>query len=353
MGRGNSLTISVCNGRPCGLSAGARRRSVGALGVLACLLLAACTIEVGPPPASDPPLVSQAAKGPPPPAQPSEPQPWSRGLDFDSAPVWADREQMVEGLVAAEAETRYSEQRLTFESALNPEKPPSEAELTLQRAQARASAAGLPPPPQVTAAPVTEVEAAPLPAAGGTAAEAASPQRASRLPPPPKFPPLEAEKAELAAAPADAAPAAVERAEPATPESWEQRNSRLPAPPKFPPMVPTSAEVAAVPPEAESAAAEAGAVAFAAAAWDAPPGTILVQVSAVPDSAKVAEEWEHLRTRYPQVLKPLRLVVDEAKLGERGVFYRVQAGAFGSREGAAAACSALIDQGQACFVVVR
>lgn len=340
MERGNSLTISVGSGKPRGLRAGAGR-TAGALAALACLLLAACAIEVGPPPQSDPPLVPESAKAPPPPAQPSEPQAWSRDLDLDSAPVGADREQMVEGLVAADTEARYSEQRLTFESALNPEKPPSEAERTLQRAQARAAAAGLPPPPQVTAAPVTEVEAAPLPPAGETAAADTG---------------------------ADTADAAEEPAEPATPESWAQRNSRLPPPPKLPPMIPTSAQVAAVPQEAEATAAQAGAAqdgaaqdgaaqagaaAFATATWDAPPGTILVQVSAVPDGAKVAEEWERLQTRYPQVLKPLRLVVDEAKLGERGVFYRVQAGAFGSREGAGAACDVLIGQGQACFVVVR
>jgi hypothetical protein len=67
----------------------------------------------------------------------------------------------------------------------------------------------------------------------------------------------------------------------------------------------------------------------------------------------VVNEWQRLQARYPQVLKPLRLVVDEAKLGERGVFYRVQAGAFGSEDGATAACDALISEGQACFVVVR
>src|SRR3546814_1046736 len=54
-------------------------------------------LEVGPPPQSDPPLVPESAKAPPSPAQPSEPQAWSRDLDLDSAPVGADREQMVEG----------------------------------------------------------------------------------------------------------------------------------------------------------------------------------------------------------------------------------------------------------------
>jgi hypothetical protein len=166
---------------------------------------------------------------------------------------------------------------------------------------------------------------------------------------------------------AEAAPEAAESAgqaaaEPAKPEPWAARQSRLPAPPKFPPpaasepaqapvATPAPAETAAT--AAEPAGEEAVAAAFAAEAWDPPTGTILVQVSAVPDGGTVTQEWERLRDRYPQVLRPLRLVVEEAKLGERGVFYRVQAGAFGTQEGAAAACDSLISQGQACFVVVR
>jgi len=362
MGRGNSLTISACSGRKLSLRAGARRAR-GGLAALACLLLGACTIEVGPPPESDPPLVPEAAKAPPPPPQPTEPQPWSRDIDFDSAPAATNRGELAEGLVAGDVQARYSGQRLTFESAFNPEKPPSEAELLRQRARQRAAAAGMPAPPQVTAAPVTEVEAQSLPDPGGTA-DAPPPRRESRLPPPPKFPPPSAEPPTThvaEAAPEAAEPAGQAATEPAEPEPWAARQSRLPAPPKFPPPAasePAQAPVA-TPAPAETAAAEAApaeetvAAAFAAEAWDPPAGTILVQVSAVPDGGTVTQEWERLRDRYPQVLRPLRLVVEQAKLGERGVFYRVQAGAFGTQEGAAAACDSLISQGQACFVVVR
>jgi len=359
MSRGISLTIPARNGRRRGLR----------LGVSACLLLGACTIEVSAPPEADPPLIAEADKAPPPPAQPSEPQPWSRGLDFDATPVAADRGQMTKGLVAGEAPGRYSGQRLTFESAFDPEKPPSEADLVRQRAQERAKAAGRPVPPEVTPVPVAAVESESLPPAG----EAAAPQRReSRLPPPPKFPPVDAKPAPAAdAVAADEAPS--EAAEPADPsssvtarEQWAQRNSRLPPPPKFPPAVPAApAEAApqqaalpasaAVPePVGDPAAAPAGkAAAFSAGAWDAPSGTILVQVSAVPDGSTVFQEWERLQMRYPQVLKPLRLVVEEAQLGGKGVFYRVQAGAFGTQPEAAEACDRLISQGQACFVVVR
>src|SRR3546814_3234508 len=107
MRRGYSLTLSVRSGR--------RGRMAGA--ALAGLLLAACALEKGPPPESDPPLVPEAAAAAP--QQPTEPQSWSRGLDFDSVPPAMDRDSLARGLVPAEDQARYSEQRLTYESALD------------------------------------------------------------------------------------------------------------------------------------------------------------------------------------------------------------------------------------------
>ncbi len=369
--------------------------------VLASLLLAGCTIEVGPPPESDPPLVPQKAKAPPPPPQPTEPQPWSRDLNLDSGPTRIDEDALEEGLVASDSGAVYSSERLTYESAFNDEEPKSEAQRALERARERAEAAGRPLPPEVAAAPVEEVSARELPPVG----EAAAPEpadtpapvkrdwRESRLPPPPKFPPVSQEAAEtpppeetMAAAETAAAPEVV-APEAAAPEAAAPEAAALEAPqpapePSLPEIAPAAVEpaadepgpgaqsvveqtvveqaaaeqVAAVAPPAEEAApremADEAAV-FAAEAWDAPAGTILVQVSAVQKEEQVVEEWQRLKARYPQVLMPLRLVVEEAKLGDRGVFYRVQAGAFGTEAGATAACGSLIDAGQACFVVVR
>lgn len=310
-------------------------------GALAALLaLSACAVEMGPPPESDPPLVPQKAKTLPPPPQPSEPQAWSRDLDLDDGPTRIDAEEVSEGLVAQDSGISYSGERLTYESAFDPERPPTEAELTLQRARERAAAAGRPAPPAVTPAPVAQVSEQSLPPISETAA-AATPRRESRLPPPPKFPPLKA-KGETAKR---------EAAEDATTEAAE-------SPPPQQAALPASEAPIGEPPE-PAMAAEGGKapppspVPFAAEAWDAPAGTILVQVSAVQSDDKVVGEWQRLRARYPQVLEPLRLVVEEAKLGDRGVFYRVQAGAFSSREGATAACDKLIGAGQSCFVVVR
>jgi hypothetical protein len=256
----------------------------------------------------------------------------------------------------------------------------------------------------VAAAPVEEVSAQELPpvgqAAESEAAETPEPVkrdwRESRLPPPPKFPPAPQEAGEtpppeetMAVAEASATPEAathqvaqpapLPEPEPTLPETAlgpEDLATETGA--GEPPVVEQTVveqtageqmgaeqtiveqaaaeQVAAVAPPAEGTApgeaAEAAAT-FAAEAWDAPAGTILVQVSAVQKEENIVEEWQRLQARYPQVLKPLRLVVEEAKLGDRGVFYRVQAGAFGTEEGATAACGSLIDAGQACFVVVR
>ncbi|MEQ8357703.1 MAG: SPOR domain-containing protein [Kiloniellaceae bacterium] len=369
----NSLTISSAEAgkgtfRPWPLRAPAGLAALASL-ALASLALAGCTIEVGPPPESDPPLVSEAAKAPPPPAQPTEPQAWSRDLDLGAGPAEINREVLQEGLVASSSEAGYSQERLTFESAVVSEKPKTEAELARERARERAAAAGLPAPPVVAAAPVESVNEQRLPSGTVEAAVAASARRGSRLPPPPKFPPLPPKDGEAAQA-AGGAAEAVEPAPPAETPPAETPSAETPSaetpPAETPPAETPSAETpsaetpsretALVAPPAEavaSAPADAATSAFLADAWDAPAGTILVQVSAVQKKINVLNEWARLKGRFPQELQPLRLVIDEAKLGDRGVFYRVQAGAFGSREVAAAACDSLIGQGQACFVVVR
>src|SRR3546814_4670556 len=109
-----------------------------AAAAVAGLLRSACAVEKVPPPESVPPLVPEAAAAAP--QQPTEPQSWSRGLDFDSVPPAMDRDSLARGLVPAEDQARYSEQRLTYESAFDPQKPPSAAELARKRAQERAAA---------------------------------------------------------------------------------------------------------------------------------------------------------------------------------------------------------------------
>lgn len=362
----NSLTIS---------SVSAARRAlntatIGAAAVLAVLVslsLGACTIEVGPPPESDPPLVPESAKAPPAPKQPTEPQAWSRDLDFSTGSNTIDRKELEEGLVASNSDVGYSDQRLTYESAFTSERPPTEAELALKRARERAAAAGTVAPPRAVAAPVEEVNQQNLPPVGGPAAAKAQEAEVSALPPPPELPPAPTnarDETEVATAPQPQLPAEndTSRAEETSPAVTEPKVADAAAEPGERPEAPAP-KLAALPTAGEGPAqpagataptpAEASTAAFLAEAWDAPVGTILVQVSAVQEEAKVIDEWQRLQGHYPQVLKPLRLVIDQAKVGDRGVFYRIQAGAFGSEEGALAACDSLISQGQSCFVLVR
>jgi len=155
--------------------------------VLTLLALAACAGEIGPPRETDPPLVPESAKAPPAPAQPTEPQAWSRDLDFDAGPAKIARGELAEGLAASDSGVAYSEQRLTYQSAFEEVRKLTPAEQARQRAQERAAAAGLPPPPAVAPPPVEQVNAEPLPPVGASqGGEGASPvpRRESRLPPP-------------------------------------------------------------------------------------------------------------------------------------------------------------------------
>ncbi|MGD1877625.1 MAG: hypothetical protein ACFB13_09020, partial [Kiloniellaceae bacterium] len=164
------------------------------MAMVAGLVLAGCAIEVGPPPESDPPLVPESAKVQPP-KQPTEPQAWSRDLDFEAGPTKIARGELAEGLVATDTEVTYSEQHLTYQSAFDEGQQMTAAERTLKRARERAAAAGLPPPPAIAPPPIEPVSAQALPPLGTETASTATPRRESRLPPPPKFPPLPAKTA--------------------------------------------------------------------------------------------------------------------------------------------------------------
>ncbi|WP_299392013.1 SPOR domain-containing protein [Pelagibius sp.] len=367
-------------------------------------VLGACTIEMGPPPDSDPALVPEAQRQAPPPPQPSEPQAWSRDLDFDGGERQFEREQLAEGLVAEDQPRTYSAERLTFESAQSSERPPTEAELIRERARQRlleaqgrsggAPAAPSIAPPRVAAAPVETVSAEALPPQGAGAAQevpaaaaqaaddtaggdgtaepveaAAKPARQRPSLPPPPTMPTQAPATQVAAVEPAPVPAPASQEQAAAPGSAQEA---APQPAPGPASGPASGPVSGIEPvpgpqaklspgaagqnptPVAPAATSAGPVSDAPADfWDAPPGTILVQISAIQDQAKVAGEWDRLKRGYPEVLGPLRLVVEEAKLGDRGVFFRVQAGGFASQVQAEDACTTLTARGQPCFVVER
>jgi cell division septation protein DedD len=104
----------------------------------------------------------------------------------------------------------------------------------------------------------------------------------------------------------------------------------------------------AVPIEAKSEPA-----AQIAALPEAKAGDYVVQLAAlrVKDSARPA--WVQMQKSHPLLLGDRELAIQKVDLGDRGIFYRVQAGFFAERAGARDLCNALKARGQDCLVVKR
>lgn len=78
-----------------------------------------------------------------------------------------------------------------------------------------------------------------------------------------------------------------------------------------------------------------------------------IQLASLRSADQAAKEWKRLQEAHPAILAGLDFHVEEADLGERGVFYRVQAGPFQSRSEALASCDALKQLSVACIVAGR
>lgn len=83
------------------------------------------------------------------------------------------------------------------------------------------------------------------------------------------------------------------------------------------------------------------------------PSGVLVQLASLKSENSARTAWERLKAAHPSVIGPLSLKVEKADLGERGVFYRVQAGPFADRAAAEKVCTTLKAEQQDCLVVVR
>lgn len=80
-------------------------------------------------------------------------------------------------------------------------------------------------------------------------------------------------------------------------------------------------------------------------------GTHFVQMASVQDQARAGEEWGKLQAKY-SALSGAAYRVQRKDLGEKGVFFRIQAGPF-SKTAAASKCDAVKQAGGGCFVVAR
>lgn len=78
-------------------------------------------------------------------------------------------------------------------------------------------------------------------------------------------------------------------------------------------------------------------------------GSWQVQLMASTNRNAVAGSWASLSKKYP-VLKNLPYEIETADLGAKGIFYRLQAGAFSDRNGADALCKEIKSLGGSCIV---
>ena len=65
---------------------------------------------------------------------------------------------------------------------------------------------------------------------------------------------------------------------------------------------------------------------------------------------RAAKEWRGLSDRFRSVLGSLHPLIQDADLGERGVFYRLKAGPIADRARARALCRALETEEQYCRI---
>jgi len=90
---------------------------------------------------------------------------------------------------------------------------------------------------------------------------------------------------------------------------------------------------------------------IAVAPTQLPPDAYLIQIASLRSAEAARSAWDQSVKRNTQLLEGLRLFVKETTIKGRGVFYRVQAGPFGSRAGAHAKCAELKKSKVPCLVI--
>lgn len=83
------------------------------------------------------------------------------------------------------------------------------------------------------------------------------------------------------------------------------------------------------------------------------PGTYYIQLGSVKDRAAAAAEWKKLQKQFPEQLGSLTMRLQEADLGAKGVFYRIQGGTV-AQQAAKDICAAIsAKRSGGCLVVSR
>lgn len=76
-----------------------------------------------------------------------------------------------------------------------------------------------------------------------------------------------------------------------------------------------------------------------------------IQLGSYRTRAEVDNSWNILKNKYPEILGEWKLYMEKADLGDKGVFYRLQAGGFSGESKARRICQQLTEKKQGCFVV--
>lgn len=92
------------------------------------------------------------------------------------------------------------------------------------------------------------------------------------------------------------------------------------------------------------------------AASDAPGAarfSVMIQLGSLRSLEEAQRDWTRLRSRFPELLEGRELEVEEADLGSRGIFFRVQTGPFPNRAGALELCRRFKARNQNCLARFR
>jgi cell division septation protein DedD len=179
--------------------------------------------------------------------------------------------------------------------------------------------------------------------------------RVERLLPPPESPmprprppaapaPLEPE---IPVAPSlEPPPNAVE-----VPQTPPAQPPRTATPAQAPAPTPAPAKPTAPAPQQQAQAPRAAAPAPAPAPNTTAGSRFRIQLAALRTSEDATREWDKLRRAHSDLLGPLTLNVVRADLGDRGTFYRIQAGPLADERTARDLCHKLAEKKVGCLVV--
>ena len=76
-----------------------------------------------------------------------------------------------------------------------------------------------------------------------------------------------------------------------------------------------------------------------------------IQLAAVKTEQAARQEWGRMQKAHPDLLADMRLTVQRADLGDKGVFFRIQGGPLPDRTPAEDVCAELKSSKQPCLVV--